>query len=182
MLRAHKRRQARIDRQLAGAHGLEFRVLHGKDIRDELIADYFEGHRRVCSRYGGQPWLSEDAYEAIVSGLRGSAMLMAYVDSGKLIAGILALQEEGVMYLLQWSERVTLAGLALDLLCHRPIEYAIDKGIHRIDSGLAADHKRLRGWQDVPVYHAHWFANDELRTLAEREVRNCRVPPPFATE
>lgn len=179
-LSSRKRWQARSDRQLAGSHGLEYRVLRGRGIPDEMLADYYEGHRRVCARHGGRPWLPEEAYRAIVAAMGESATLMAYVDSGKFVAGCLALQEEGVLYLLQWSELVALDRIAFDLICHRPIEYAIDHGIRCVDSGLAADHKRFRNWQRLPVYHAHWFFNDELERLAERELRMCVVPQPVA--
>lgn len=171
--------QARSDRRLAGAHELEFQLFRGPNIRDETLADYYEGHRRVCARHGGRPWLSEETYRAIVAAMGESAMLMAYVDSGKFIAGNLTLQQGGVLYLLQWSELAKLDGVAFDLICHRPIEYAIDNRIRCVDSGLAADHKQFRNWKKLPVYHAHWIFNDELRTLAEREIRSAEVPPPI---
>ncbi len=178
VLCARKRRQARIDRQLAESQQLEFRVFRGRDISDEMLADYYEGHRRVCARHGGRPWLPEEAYRALVAVMPESATLMAYLESGKLVAGILALQDERELYLLQWSEFAVADGLALDLICHRPMEYAIANRLGRVDSGIVADHKRFRGWQTVPVYNAHWFFNGELRRLAEREVEASRVPQP----
>jgi predicted N-acyltransferase len=181
-LPARKRRQARIDRHQAESHQLEFRVLRGRDIRDEVLADYYDGHRRVCARHGGRPWLPEEAYRAVVAAMPEAAILMAYADAGKFVAGILGLEQGGELYLLQWSERATLAGLAMDLVCFRPIEYAIHNGLRRVDSGLDAGHKRFRDWQPVPVYQAHWFFNDELRRLAEREVEAIQVPQPIAID
>ncbi len=178
-LPGRKRWQARIDRRLAGSHGLEYRVIRGLAIRDETLADYYEGHRRVCARHGNRPWLPEESYRAIVAAMGESAVLMAYVDSGKFIAGNLMLKERGALYLLQWSELAQLDGVAFALICHRPIDYAIDSRIPYVDSGLAADHKVFRDWKPRPVYHAHWFFNDELAALAEREIRAAEIPPPI---
>ena len=122
--------------------------------------------------------MPEETYRAIVAAMGESAMLIAYFDSGKFIAGILMLREGGVLYLLQWSEISKLDGIAFDLICHRPIEYAIDNRIRCVDSGLAADHKHFRTWKKLPVYHAHWIFNDELRKLAECEILSAEVPPP----
>lgn len=91
---------------------------------------------------------------------------MAYFDGAQFVAGGLKLREAAVMYSLQWSEMQKLDRVVFDVICHRPIEYAISQGIQRIDSGLDAAHKRHRGWQSVPVQNVHWFFNDDLKNMA----------------
>ena len=170
----HARENFRRDRRLAQSHGLEFRILRGHELTAEVLADYYEGHRRVCERYGGRPWLPAATYTAIAQGLSQAAMLMGYFNGNRLAAGVMYLfaEAEQALYSLQWSEMEKLEGIAMDLICHRPIDYAIEHGIARLDSGLAAPHKKHRGWQPVPVYHAHWFYTNELKALAERGVRH----------
>lgn len=97
---------------------------------------------------------------------------MGYFDGQRFVAGIMKLHAaaEQTLYLLQWSEMEKLQGVALDLICHRPIEYALENSIRKLDTGLAAPHKKHRGWQSTPVYHAHWFYNDELKALAQKQM------------
>jgi predicted N-acyltransferase len=165
----HTRENFRRDRRLAQSHGLEFKTLHGHELSAEVLADYYEGHRRVCERYAMRPWLPATAYVAIAQALPKAAMLMGYFNSGRLVAGILYLmgRAEQTLYALQWSEMEKLEGVAMDLICHRPIDHAIEHAIAKLDSGLAAPHKQHRGWQTVPVYHAHWFYTEELKALAK---------------
>lgn len=167
-----KRYQFRKTRRQAESHGLAFRVLRGRELTDEVLADYYEGHRRVCTRYGGRPWLPASTYEAIAAHLPEAAILMGYFDGRRFVAGSMKLyaEAEQAIYGLQWSEMETLQAVALDLICQRPIDYALANGIRKLDSGLAAPHKKHRDWQSTPVYHAHWFYNEELEALARQQL------------
>lgn len=167
-----RRNQFQVDRRMANAHGLTFKVLHGHELTEELLADYYEGHRQVCERYGGKPWLPLSAYIAIVRAMPAETILMACFDGPRYVAGTLNLhaRAESALYILQWSEREKLDSVAVDLLCNRPVEYALEHGIAKIDSGLTAAHKEHRGWQNTPVFHAHWFYNDELKNLAKQQL------------
>lgn len=171
-LSERKRYQLRRERRLAESHELTFSVLKGFELKDEVLADYYEGHRQVCTRYGGKPWLPGGVYEAIVRIFPQAARLMGYFDGSRLIAGSLQLLESSTktLYLLQWSELKKISNLPLDLICYRPIEYALSQDISRVDSGLVAEHKQHRGWEKTAVYHAHWFANDALKALAQKQL------------
>lgn len=120
-----KHYQYRKERRRAESHGLEFRVLRGRELTDEVMADYYEGHRRVCERYSGRPWLPASTYAAIAAGLPQDVLLMGYFDGRQFVAGIMSLdsQAEQALYLLQWSEMHKLPDLAMDLICRRPIDY-----------------------------------------------------------
>lgn len=170
--RLPERKRSRFvqERRYAEAKGLRFLTLHGDQITKEMMDSYYEGHELVCMRHGNHPWLPAATYKKIVEVMGESACLFGYFDDqSKLVAGILALRDEGagVLYLLQWSELVNGSGLAMDLICRRPIDYAIAHGLAKVDSGLAARHKTLRGWLTLPVFHGHWFNNAQLKSLAE---------------
>ena len=171
-LNKRKRYQLLKERRQAESHGLTFKVLKGSELTDEVLADYYEGHRRVCERYGGKPWLPGRMYEVIPRILPEAARIMGYFDGSRFIAGNMQLHAaaERTLYLLQSSEMTKLNSVQLDLICYRPIEYALEHGIAKLDSGLAAQHKQHRGWQNIPVYHAHWFHNDELKILAQKQL------------
>lgn len=167
-----KRYQLHKERRMAESHGLTFKVLRGQELTDEVLSDYYEGHRRVCERYGGRPWLPASMYEAMARAMPECAMLMGYFDGERFVAGSMKLHAaaEKTIYSLQWSEMEKLSSVPLDLICHRPIEYALEHDIAKLDSGLAAPHKKYRGWINTPVYHAHWFYNDELEAFAQKQL------------
>ena len=163
-----KRYEFRRCRRQAIQHGLQYRVVTGVDLTAEMIADYYEGHRHVCARHNWAPWLPKAAYELIVQSIPDSLYLLGYFDQNKLVAGILVVidHQYRTAYLLQWSEMDKLEGIALDLICYRPIEFGIEYQIQVVDSGLIAKHKTLRGWSPSPSYNIHWFRTESLGRLA----------------
>lgn len=177
-LHKRKRYQLHKERRQAEAYGLAFRVLKGSELTDEILTDYYEGHRRVCERYGGTPWLPATIYEAIARLMPLDALLMGYFDGARFVAGNFQLcaAAEQTLYILQASEMTKHDSMQLDLLCYRPIEYALAHGIGNLDSGLVATHKHHRGWQNTPVYHAHWFFNDALKGLAQQYLNKKHQP------
>lgn len=167
-----KRYEFKKNRRQALQHGLEFRILRGLDLTSEMITDYYEGHRRVCARYGWEPWLNIDTYESIIQSIPGQLSLFGYFDQSHLVAGALVAVdfEDQTAYLLQWSEMEKLEGVALDLICARPIEFGIEQRMQVVDSGLLAKHKMLRGWQPSPAYNVHWFRSDSLKRIALQQL------------
>lgn len=163
-----KRYAFRKLRRTAESHGLVFKVLMGRELTDAVLADYYAGHCKVCERYRVRPWLPAATYAALAADLPEAAMLMGYFDGARFVAGSMKLhaQSEQTVYSLQWSETTKLDGVALDLICQRPIDYALSHGVSKLDSGLAAPHKTLRGWRPTPVFNAHWFYNDQLKSAA----------------
>lgn len=174
----YKRTRFRSERRLAESQGLHFRVLKGGEITNKLTDQYYEGHRNVCARHGHLPWLPAATYREIVTAMPDSACFFGYFDRhSALVAGAFGLHahDEGTLYLLQWSERFKHPGLALDLICLRPIDYAIHHRLQRVDSGLVARHKQLRNWQTHRIYNAHWFCNDRLKALATETLMNLAI-------
>lgn len=89
----------------------------------------------------------------------------------RFVAGSMKLhsQAEQAIYSLQWGEIEKLPGVTLDLICQPPIDYALENDIRKLDSGLAAPHKKHRGWQSTPVFRAHLFCNEQLEALARKQ-------------
>jgi predicted N-acyltransferase len=166
-----KRRQARRDRARADALGLDVRFLHGEEVTAALLERYYEGHVAVCSRHGNRPWLPQSMFAELLGRLPAAVRLIAAFDGDRYVAGMFCLIDDTTLYLRTWSAVATAPGLAVDLICHRPIEFAISQRLCRIDSGLTAPHKQLRGYREEPVFCGHWFLDPRLAALAEQTLR-----------
>lgn len=166
-----KRRQARRDRARADALGLDVRFLHGDEVTPHLLEQYYAGHIAVCSRHGNRPWLPQSMFAELLGRLPAAVRLIAAFDGDRYVAGIFCLLDDTTLYLRTWSAVVRAPGLAVDLICHRPIEFAISQRLSRIDSGLTAPHKQLRGYLEEPVFSGHWFLDPRLAALAEQSLR-----------
>ena len=58
---------------------------------------------------------------------------------------------------------------------YQAIDFAIARGLSKVEAGAQGEHKLLRGYQPVPTYSAHFIAHPGLRNAvaeylkAERE-------------
>lgn len=176
-LAQRKRYLLRKERKTALSSGLEYKLIYGHELKDEVIQDYYDGHQLVCRRYGNQPWLSLKAYQYIVENLRNNLVMLTYMDGHKFIAGSIELNDNHlkVNYALQWSEMSKVDCIALDLICYRSIENAINQNLIKVESGITAIHKKLRGWDDVPVFNAHWFKDVALKNRASKIINKLKI-------
>ena len=53
--------------------------------------------------------------------------------------------------------------LHFELCYYRAIDFAIARGLSRVEAGAQGEHKIARGYLPSPVYSAHWIADPALR-------------------
>lgn len=163
-----KRRTMLRERQAVALMKLDHRVLKGDQMTPELIHDYYEGFTRVCNRYGGKPWIPEEMFVQLCRQMPEAVTVIAAFQNEKFVAGVFCLQDSDTLYADTWSAMDILPALCFDYVCYRPIEYAFTHGLQTVDAGPVGLHKRYRGYTSEPVYHAHWFYNHELKSLASQ--------------
>ena len=58
--------------------------------------------------------------------------------------------------------------LHFELCYYQAIEWAIGRGLARVEAGAQGQHKIARGYLPTPVYSAHYIADPALRGPVER--------------
>lgn len=168
----HRKRYVFLqERRRLAEQGVEFRLLPGREITPTLIDQYYNGHVKVCRRYGNRTWLPKPSLEALQQAMPDALVLAAAFKEQQFIAGSLWFISGSTLCMRTWSAQQEIPGLVMDLVCHRPIEFAIARRLSCVDSGLSGYHKRLRGYADHPVFNAHCFRDARLRDMAIRTLR-----------
>jgi predicted N-acyltransferase len=95
------------------------------------------------------------------------ALVMAFrdgPDDRKIpIAGALNLIGRDALYGRQWGALEEVPFLHFELCYYRAIEFAIERGLSRVEAGAQGEHKIARGYLPSPVYSAHFIADPALR-------------------
>jgi len=165
-----KRYMINKERQKVAQLGLTIKLIAGDAISPTLLESYYIGHQKVCLRHGNQPWLPIEVFQKLVELMPESVRLIAAFDGDRYVAGGFWILDRSALYLRTWSAMAELPELCFELICYRPIIYALEHGLKCIDSGLFGQHKQQRAYLSEPVYSAHWFRDDKLRQLAIREL------------
>lgn len=176
-LPSRKRYMILLERRRLAEQGVEIRLLPGEAITRSLIDDYYSGHEKVCRRYGNRPWVPKQTWISLQQAMPQAMVLAAAYIGEKFVAGSLWIIDGTTLCLRTWSAHQEIPGLVMELVCHRPIEFAIERQLACVDSGLFGNHKRLRGYADHPVFNAHDFRDKRLRELAIRTLSDLGQYP-----
>jgi predicted N-acyltransferase len=178
-LSANRRKTIRRERREAKA-GLDIRVLTGSDIAEAHWDAFFAFYMDTGARKWGRPYLTRDFFTRIGATMADRiALVMAFRD-GEAIAGALNLIGRDALYGRQWGALEEVPFLHFELCYYQAIEFAIGRGLSRVEAGAQGQHKIARGYLPSPVWSAHFIADPALREPVARYLEGER--PAVAAE
>lgn len=161
-LSANRRKTIRRERREAQA-GLDIRILTGADIRTEHWDAFFAFYMDTGSRKWGRPYLTRDFFGRVGETLAERIALVMAFDDGEPVAGALNFVGPDALYGRQWGTLIDRPFLHFELCYYQAIEFALARGLSRVEAGAQGEHKLARGYLPRPVYSAHWIAHEGLR-------------------
>ena len=161
-LSSSRRKTIRRERREAAA-GLDIRVLTGADLTEAHWDAFFAFYLDTGSRKWGRPYLTRDFFSRIGATMADRiALVMAFRD-GVPIAGALNLIGRDALYGRQWGALEEVPFLHFELCYYQAIEFAIARGLSRVEAGAQGEHKIARGYLPASVWSAHHIAHPGLR-------------------
>jgi predicted N-acyltransferase len=172
-LSSNRRKTIRRERREAQA-GLDIRVLTGADITEAHWDAFFDFYMDTGDRKWGRPYLTRDFFARVGATMADRiALVMAFRDETP-IAGALNFIGRDALYGRQWGALEEVPFLHFELCYYQAIEFAIARGLSRVEAGAQGEHKIARGYLPSPVYSAHWIADPALRDPVARYLDNER--------
>lgn len=166
-LSSGRRKTVRRERREASA-GLDIRILTGADIAPEHWDAFFAFYMDTGSRKWGRPYLTRDFFARIGATMADRiALAMAFRD-GRPIAGALNFIGRDALYGRQWGALEDVPFLHFELCYYQAVEFAIARGLSRVEAGAQGEHKIARGYTPTAVRSSHWIAHPGLRSAVAR--------------
>jgi predicted N-acyltransferase len=166
-LSSAKRKTLRKERAAVRAAGVEFDWLTGRDLIEAVWDRFFEFYIDTGSRKWGHPYLTRDFFSRIGASLADQILLVMARAGGRHIAGALNLFGEGVLFGRNWGAVEYVPFLHFETCYYQAIEFAIARGLKRVEAGAQGEHKLLRGYMPVETYSAHFIAHAGLRRAVD---------------
>ena len=170
-LASRKRKQIRRERRDATADGaLVIRALTGRDIEPRHWDAFFRFYRQTSSRKWGSAYLTRRFFDLIGERMADRIVLMMAERTAdkRLVAGALNLIGRDALYGRNWGAVVDVPFLHFEMCYYQAIDFAIERGLARVEAGAQGQHKIARGYLPTPVYSSHWIADPALRTPVSR--------------
>lgn len=163
-LSSRKRKNIRKEREAAlSNNGISVEWLSGSELTESIWDTFFEFYMDTGSRKWGSPYLTREFYSLIGDSMGEDIALVMAKRSGKYIAGAINFIGDGCLYGRHWGCIEDHPFLHFELCYYQAIDYAIEKGLLRVEAGAQGGHKLARGYAPVTTYSAHWIEHPGLR-------------------
>jgi hypothetical protein len=175
-LSSRKRKNIRKERAAALASGLEIRTLSGREIERRHWDAFFRFYRNTSDRKWGDPYLTRNFFDLLGARLGEKVVLILAEKDGKPVAGALNLVGHDTLYGRNWGAEGDYPFLHFECCYYRAIDFAIARGLARVEAGAQGPHKIQRGYLPVATYSAHWIRDPALKdAVAKYLVRERRA-------
>ncbi len=156
-LSSRKRKNIRKEREAALAGGLEIVALTGPAIEKRHWDAFFRFYRNTSDRKWGYPYLTRAFFDRLGATMADKVLLIMAAKAGRPVAGALNLVGRDTLYGRNWGCEADFPFLHFECCYYRAIDFAIARGLRRVEAGAQGPHKIQRGYLPVPTYSAHWM-------------------------
>lgn len=167
-LASRKRKMIRRERQQAVSDGVEIHRLIGSDITEEHWDAFFGFYTDTGARKWGRPYLTREFFSMIGATMSERILLVMARRTGRWIAGALNFIGGDALYGRNWGCVEDVPFLHFEVCYYQAIDFALERGLARVEAGAQGEHKLARGYEPVETYSAHEIADKRLeRAVAE---------------
>jgi len=173
-LSSRKRKAVRRERREAVADGLVVRRLIGAEIEERHWDAFWLFYQDTGARKWGTPYLTRTFFRLIAERMADDLLLIVAERDGAPIAGALNFIGGDALYGRYWGCTEDVPFLHFEICYHQAVEFAIERGLARVEAGAQGQHKIARGYEPVPIRSAHWIENDGFREAVARYLEDER--------
>ena len=185
-LASRKRKALKKERRAALEHGIEIDWLTGADLTEAIWDQFFAFYMDTGGRKWGRPYLNRRFYSLIGERMADDILLVMARRNGRYIAGAINFIGGDALYGRHWGCIEDHPFLHFEVCYHQAIDFAIEKGLARVEAGAQGEHKLARGYLPVTTHSAHYIAHPGLRRAIadylDRERRDVEAMGEYLSE
>jgi len=175
-LNSRKRKQIRRERRDALEGGLEIETLNGPDLKPEHWDAFFRFYMSTSDRKWGSAYLTREFFDLLHQRMADKIVLIMTKKAGRYVAGALNLVGSDTLFGRNWGCIGDFPFLHFEVCYYRAIDFAIARGLKRVEAGAQGQHKIQRGYLPSPTYSAHWIRDPGFqRAVADFCARERRT-------
>ncbi len=173
-LKSSRRKTIRKERARVAEQGLNLEVLTGAALTPAIWDQFYPFYRATVDKRWGGAYLRKRFFYRLGETMPEQVVLVMARHGGRYVAGALNLLGAETLYGRVWGCRREFEFLHFEACYYQAIEFAITRGLARVEAGAQGPHKLQRGYEPVPTYSAHWIRDPGFRAAVERFLREER--------
>lgn len=181
-LASRKRKSIRRERKDALANDITVEWVTGRDLREAHWDAFFAFYMDTGSRKWGRPYLNRRFFSLLGDAMADRVLLIMAKRGGRYIAGALNLIGDDALYGRNWGALEEHPFLHFEVCYYQAIDFALARGLSRVEAGAQGEHKLARGYQPVETYSVHDIADPRLARAVRDYLRQERQHNEYAME
>ncbi|MBY0613227.1 MAG: GNAT family N-acetyltransferase [Beijerinckiaceae bacterium] len=182
-LASRKRKVIRRERRDALAdNGITIERLTGDAIRKEHWDAFFRFYTDTGNRKWGRPYLTRAFFDRIGEVMADRILLIMAKRDGRYIAGAINFIGGNTLYGRNWGAIEEHPFLHFEVCYYQAIDFAIERGLQRVEAGAQGEHKLARGYRPSLTYSAHYIADPGFRKAIASYLARERMHVELAQE
>ncbi|HUC64520.1 MAG TPA: GNAT family N-acetyltransferase [Stellaceae bacterium] len=175
-LNSRKRKQIRRERRDALQGGLEIETLTGGDLETRHWDAFYRFYISTSDRKWGSAYLTRSFFDLIGARIPEKVVLIMVRQGSRYVAGALNLVGTTTLFGRNWGCHGDFPFLHFEACYYRAIDFAIERGLKRVEAGAQGQHKIQRGYLPSHTYSAHWIRDPGFaRAVADFVQRERRA-------
>ncbi|PKA39716.1 GNAT family N-acetyltransferase [Rhizobium sullae] len=162
-LTSRKRKALRKERRTALENGVSIDWLTASDLTEDIWDQFFAFYMDTGGRKWGRPYLTRKFYSLIGERMPEDILLVMAKRNGRYVAGAINFIGGDTLYGRHWGCVEDHPYLHFEVCYHQAIDFALAKGLKRVEAGAQGEHKLARGYLPVTTHSAHYVAHAGLR-------------------
>lgn len=162
-LSSQKRKNIRKERAAVSKAGITLEALTGKDIEERHWDAFFDFYMDTGARKWGTPYLNREFFSRIGEAMPDHILLVIASRAGRMIAGALNFIGSHALYGRNWGAIEHHDCLHFETCYYQAIDFAITRGLSRVEAGAQGGHKLARGYLPQKTYSLHFLAHPGLQ-------------------
>jgi predicted N-acyltransferase len=174
-LSSRKRKNIKRERKEALGEDITIEWVTGAALKTEHWDAFFAFYMDTGSRKWGNPYLTRAFFDRIGASMADRILLVMAKRQGRYIAGALNLIGDDALYGRNWGAIEEHPFLHFEVCYYQAIDFAIQRGLKRVEAGAQGEHKLARGYRPVPTFSLHDFADRRLGEAVAEYLARERV-------
>ena len=179
-LTSRSRKRIKKERRQLQEQGITFTQLTRADITASALQAFYTFYADTYQKYTrGDGYLSEKFFISLANDLTDNLLLVQAVKNDNIIAASLFFYDSETLYGRYWGCTEDIAGLHFECCYYQGIDFAIKRGLKKIDAGAQGEHKISRGFEPVITRSLHHLSlphfHAAVTDFCRREAKEVHV-------
>jgi predicted N-acyltransferase len=174
-LASRKRKSIKRERREALGEDLAIEWATGSSIKPEHWDSFFTFYMDTGSRKWGRPYLTRSFFTLVGAAMADRILLVMAKRGRQYVAGAINFIGDDALYGRNWGSIEDRPFLHFEVCYYQAIEFALNRGLKRVEAGAQGEHKLARGYRPVVTYSAHEFADARLGRAVADYLRHERA-------